>query len=101
MRGKRMSQRMRGHSPLYSRTSYPTIKPATHIRGRQSLSGLRDEEGRLRFLLERGPATFEVARDRPPGRLAGGDDPRLRALPEHAQVLGVGVGVCHVQVHDL
>src|SRR3954468_3635467 len=68
MGGERVSQRMRRHTPLYSRAPHPAVKPTTHVRGRQALAGLRDEERRLAFLLQRGAPALEIARDRPPCR---------------------------------
>src|SRR3954453_12397349 len=100
MGGKRVAQRMWRDTTLNGRATYPSVETTPHIGGRQASAGLRNEQRGLRILFERRSPALEVARDRAPRRFTCGDHTRLRALAEHAQVLGVRIGVGDVEVPD-
>src|SRR3954453_18494051 len=101
MSGKRVAQRMWRDTTLNGRATYPSVETTPHIGGRQPPAGLRNEQRGLRILLERRSPALEIASDRAPRRFTCGDHARLRALAEHAQVLGVRICVGDVDVHDL
>ena len=79
--------------PRQARVAQPRPQPAAHVRGRQAAAALGEEQGRLvrRLTQSAGAPVRQVALERALGRLADRDDPRLGALAEHPQLLGVEV----------
>src|SRR2546428_7706207 len=79
---------------------------APDVRGRQPPPAAREEERRLGAVVrgrrgKSGPGVGQVAVERAPRGLAGGDDARLPTFAGHAQLLGVRIEIRHVEVHDL
>src|SRR5918999_1392434 len=95
--GERMAQRV-GRDAGAARLE---LQPASHVRGGEAATALRQEQGvALARLQGRAPAR-EVAVDRAPGVLAGRDEPRAAPLPFHPNLLGVGIGARRVEVDEL
>src|SRR3954471_4631282 len=83
VRGERVAERVRGHAGAAARV----LETPPHVRGREPSAALREEQrglyaaglgGAVRRQLR--ARAVEVALERPPGRLARGNDARLRSL---------------------
>src|ERR1700749_1702718 len=102
MRCKGMSKCVRGYTRREGRLAGPDPGAAGHVRVGEATTALGEEEGLLAPIGDEGvPAFVQVAAQRPLRRLADRQQSLLRALAEHAQLLGLEVEGAEVEVDDL